>query len=444
MSAVFDLGASPPQAAPGGRQPVQRLDAVTKRYGSVVALADVSIAFWPGEVHAIVGENGAGKSTLINVASGVVVANAGTLLIEERPIERASPSVMRQHGVAVVHQHPALVPDLTVRENIALAGGGGLPGRGEVFSLLEKVASGGMGIDPDDRLASLKIAQWHVVEIAKALRRTPRLLILDEPTEPFGRSEVKRLFALIDDLRRNGTAIVYISHRVGEVLEIADTISVLRDGRHIGTAPRETMTEADIVAKIAGRPMDRLFPEKTARPGVCRLEVKRLSGDGFSDMSVTLRAGEIVGLAGIEGQGQRPFLRAVAGLERVTSGEILCDGERVTLGDRAGALAYGIGFVTDNRHSEGLFPGTPLFENLSAPFLEFARSRRLHRDETRDGLGAGGDVPLLDQSRWDSRGSRTSLRRQSAEGPVRPRIRRAAQGSGDRRADQGRRRRLPL
>ncbi len=163
-----------------------------------------------------------------------------------------------------------------------------------------------MGIHPDDRLSDLTIAQWHVVEIAKAMLLKPRLLILDEPTEPFSRSEVERLFGLLRDRARQGVAIVYISHRLREVLQIADLVTVIRDGRHIATMPRVAVDEADIVAKIAGRTMDRLFPEKTPSPGAVRLSSRSLGGDGFADVSIDLKAGMIVGLAGIEGQGSGP------------------------------------------------------------------------------------------------------------------------------------------
>ena len=356
-------------------QPAMRLEAVTKRYGPVVALSEVSIDLQPGLVHAIVGENGAGKSTLINVASGVVEPNSGRMIFEGVEVTDASPMSMRRRGVAVVHQHPALAPDLTVRENIALGLDGALPSRIDVIAALAEIADDGMSIHPDDRLSDLTIAQWHVVEIAKAMLLRPKVLILDEPTEPFGKGEVERLFALLRARAQHGVAIVYISHRLREVLQIADIVTVLRDGRHIATMPRAAVEEADIVAKIAGRTMDRLFPEKTPVPGPVRLSGSALSGDGFKDVSIDLPAGTIVGLAGIEGQGQRVFIRALAGLGAVTSGDVSCDGRPVPAGDRTAALARGIGFITDDRHAEGLFKSLPISENLTVPVLgEIARN----------------------------------------------------------------------
>ena len=349
--------------------PIMRLDGITKRYGPVIALAEVGVDLMPGVVHAIVGENGAGKSTLINVASGMVAPTSGSILMDGRPVEDITPSAMRRRGIAVVHQHPALAPDLTVRENIALGLDGGLPERPRILVILAEIAKDGMGIDPDDRLSELSIAQWHVVEIAKAMLLNPRILILDEPTEPFGRGEVERLFGLIRSFADKGVAVVYISHRLREVLSIADTVTVLRDGRHIATMPRAAVQEADIVAKIAGRTMDRLFPEKAEKRGPVCLSVRSLSGAGFSDVGLDLPAGFIVGLAGIEGQGQRHFLRTLAGLGKARSGEVLCEGKPLPAYDRVGALRAGIGFITDDRHAEGLFKALPLPENLTVPIL---------------------------------------------------------------------------
>ncbi|MDR3375246.1 MAG: ATP-binding cassette domain-containing protein [Ancalomicrobiaceae bacterium] len=349
--------------------PVMQLQTITKRYGSVTALADVSIEFQPGVVHAIVGENGAGKSTLINVASGVVAPTLGSIRMDGQEIEAGTPATMRRRGIAVVHQHPALAVGLTVRENLALGVDGGLPSRAKVSGILADVAKDGMAIDPDDRLSDLGIAQWHVVEIAKALLLEPKILILDEPTEPFGRGEVERLFGLIRGLAKRGVAVVYISHRLQEVLSIADVVTVLRDGRLIATMPRAAVEEADIIAKIAGRTMDRLFPEKTEVRGPVRLSAKSVSGVGFHNISLDLPAGCIVGLAGIEGHGQRSFLRALAGLETLLGGELRCDGRLLMGYDRYHAVERGIGFITDHRQAEGLFKPLPLSDNLNVLVL---------------------------------------------------------------------------
>ncbi|WP_339762675.1 ATP-binding cassette domain-containing protein [uncultured Hoeflea sp.] len=349
--------------------PVMQLRGITKRYGPVTALDNVSISLVPGEIHAIVGENGAGKSTLINIASGVVRPNGGEIVFAGRVITDTSSAAMRRLGVAVVHQHPALAPDLTVRENIALGLDAGMPGHAAVTAALADIANGGMGIHPDDRLSQLTIAQWHIVEIAKALLLKPKVLILDEPTEPFGKSEVERLFSLLRSCAAQGVAIIYISHRLREVLDIADVVTVIRDGNHVGTMPRANVREDEIIAMIAGRTMDRLFPEKTPCAGPTVLAVENLEGAGFANVSMDLPSGMIIGLAGIEGQGQRAFIRALAGLQPATGGAITCEGRIVPSGDRSQALSRGIGFITDDRHAEGLFKTLSLAENLTVPVL---------------------------------------------------------------------------
>lgn len=358
-----------PRDAQAVLRPVMELRSITKTYGAVTALRDVTLALVPGQIHAIVGENGAGKSTLINVASGVVRANGGEIVFDGTAVADASPAAMRRLGVAVVHQHPALAPDLTVRENIALGLDAGMPDAGAVATALAEIAAGGMSIHPDDRLSELTIAQWHVVEIAKALLLKPRVLILDEPTEPFGKGEVERLFGLLRASAARGVAIVYISHRLQEVLELAAIVTVIRDGRHIGTMPSAEVSEEMVVAMIAGRTMNRLFPEKTPHQGPVVLSADRLSGNGFDSISIDLPAGMIVGLAGIEGQGQRAFLRALAGLQSVSAGSVYCEGKNIESGDRARAVASRIGFITDDRHAEGLFKTLPLSENLTVPIL---------------------------------------------------------------------------
>jgi ribose transport system ATP-binding protein len=379
----------PIQTKAAALAPVMRLEAVTKRYGPVTALDSVSVDLIAGQIHAIVGENGAGKSTLINVASGVVRANGGRIVFEGEELADCTPDSMRRLGVAVVHQHPALAPDLTVRENIALGLDGAMPAREAVVAALAEIAADGMGIHPDDLLSGLTIAQWHVVEIAKAMLLKPKVLILDEPTEPFGKAEVERLFALLRRAAGQGVAIVYISHRLREVLAIADIVTVIRDGAHVGTLPRSAVEEADIVARIAGRTMDRLFPEKTPVAGKVRLSVNSLGGDGFSDVSLDLPAGMIVGLAGIEGQGQRAFLRALAGLQPRTSGTVTSDGVTVPAGDRTRALDHGIGFITDDRHAEGLFKPLSLAENLTVPILgQLTRNGLLSPALERESAGA--------------------------------------------------------
>ena len=346
---------SAPSHEPDRETPVLQLAGIRKTFGAVVALHGIDFAARAGEIHAIVGENGAGKSTLISIAAGILEASAGEIRIAGEAVQNPDVLTMRRHGVSVANQHPALAPDLTVRENFLLV----RPDLedGEVRSLLQRVTTESLAIDPDERVADLILARRHMVEIARALVTRPRILIFDEPTEPFQEEEVAKLFDLIRSLRDEGTAIVYISHRLNEVMHIADRISVLRDGRMIDTRQAAEYTPGEIVTLIAGRPLDQVFPPKPgdSRPSAPVLDVSGLIGPGVHGVDLVLGPGEIVGLTGVEGQGQREFIRCLAGIAPRTSGEIRINGEPFTGDGVSASRAAGFGFVPDDRHSEGLF-----------------------------------------------------------------------------------------
>ncbi|MGD9535648.1 MAG: ATP-binding cassette domain-containing protein [Alphaproteobacteria bacterium] len=353
------------QATPDAA-PVLELRGISKSFGSVRALKEVSVAFAPGEVHAIVGENGAGKSTLIAIAAGVLMADAGEIVRDGARIAEPDPREMRERGLSVAYQHPALAPHLTVLENLQLVAPAlrGADGPAEARRLIAMVATEPLQMDVGWRVSDLSLAQQHVVEIARALATNPRVLFLDEPTEPFQQNDVRKLFDLIKRLRDQGVTIVYVSHRLHEVTELADRISVLRDGELIATRRAAEISMAEIVTAIAGRPLGQIFPPKSAAVGEPLLEIRNLSGPGFDEASLVARAGEIVGLAGIEGQGQREFLRAVVGVGRRRGGEVLVKGRRVSANSPHASRAAGIGFVPDDRHAEGLFLNLPIRENI--------------------------------------------------------------------------------
>ena len=360
--------------------PILELTGIRKSYGAVTALHGVDFDVRPGEVHAIVGENGAGKSTLISIAAGIQKANAGEIRVDGRTVDDPRVRTMRQSGVSVANQHPALAPDLTMRENILLAA----PemNAAELETLLRRVATEALLIDADERIEDLNLAQRHVVEIARALATRPRVVVFDEPTEPFQEAEVARLFALIASLRDDGVAIVYISHRLNEVVQIADRISVLRDGRMIATRPAADYTPGEIVTLIAGRPLDQVFPPKAAgsAAGAAVLEAAGASGPGFHDVGIVLRAGEIVGVTGVEGQGQREFLRSLAGVAPRTAGVVAIKGRRLSADGVAASRTAGIGFVPDDRHREGLFLPMSIRENIGLGiFSRIARSGVIDR-----------------------------------------------------------------
>jgi ribose transport system ATP-binding protein len=349
------------------------LDAVSKFFGPVIALKDVSFSVHAGEVHALVGENGAGKSTLMGVASGALAADLGRVTICGQEV-RGEPDRARELGFAIVRQEPALMPDLTVAENLYL----GVPERCRP-SVASSVAwardllrtwSEDVAIDAQERVASLGPEQRFIVEIVKALAADPKVLVLDEPTEHLLADDVERLFARIRAVTGKGASVVYISHRIREVQQIADRLTVLRDGEGQGTYDARTMDEERIVELIVGGQLDREFPHKagSASGDPVVLAVQGLRGEGFSDVSLTVRRGEIVGLAGISDNGQREFMRALAGIQH-SHGAVELNGRGVSLRNSSAASSAGMRYLTGDRHREGIFAELPVRENFSVRSL---------------------------------------------------------------------------
>jgi ribose transport system permease protein/ribose transport system ATP-binding protein len=355
--------------ATAAQVPVMTLADIRKSFGPVRALKGVDVLIYPGEVHAIVGENGAGKSTLIGIAAGVLRADSGAIYYGGKYLAAPDPRQMREAGVSVVYQHPALAPDLTVLENLQLAAPL-LLGAAEAERLLARIATDELRMPIGKRVAELSLAQRHVVEIARALVTRPKVLFLDEPTEPLQAPDVRKLFDLIGELKGDGVGIVYVSHRLHEVDELADRISVMRDGEIIDNRLADDITSSEIVALIAGRPLGQIFPAKAKSVGPALFSVKGLSGRGFDQVDLVAHAGEIVGLAGIEGEGQREFIRAAAGIDRRSAGDVRVKDANIG-GDSPGAFRRaGIGFVPDDRHAEGVFLNLTLRENFSLGFLD--------------------------------------------------------------------------
>jgi ribose transport system ATP-binding protein len=352
--------------------PVMTLADIRKSFGPVRALKGVDVLIYPGEVHAIVGENGAGKSTLIGVAAGVLRADSGAIYYDGKYVGAPDPRQTREDGVSVVYQHPALAPDLIVLENLQLAAPSlvGAAGAAEAERLIARVATDELRMPINKRVAELSLAQRHVVEIARALVTRPKVLFLDEPTEPLQAGDVRKLFDLIGELKRDGVGIVYVSHRLHEVDELADRISVMRDGEIIDCRLGDEITSSEIVALIAGRPLGQIFPAKATSVGPALFSVKGLSGRGFDQVDLVVHAGEIVGLAGIEGEGQREFIRAAAGIDRRYSGEVRVKDANIGSDSPGAFRRAGIGFVPDDRHAEGVFLNLTLRENFSLGFLE--------------------------------------------------------------------------
>ena len=347
---------------------VLRLRNVVKTFPGVVALKGVTFEVLAGEVHALVGENGAGKSTLMAVAAGSTVPDSGTVEIGGQPLESASPSVAQALGLGIVYQHLSILEDLTVTENMIFAMPASLrPSMSRATAWTrERLAAVGADINPAERVSDLSTATRQLVEIAKALALDAKVLVLDEPTESLTRVESERLFENIRSIRDKGTAVVYISHRLPEVKRVADRITVLRDGETRGTFDAAGISEGEILRLIIGRAVDQVFPGKraTEEEAAPLLEVDSLSGTGFRDVSLSVQPGEVVGLAGIEGNGQRSFLRALAGMS-AARGRMRVDGGVLRLGRPSRMRRAGVIHLPGDRHREGVILALSVRENVA-------------------------------------------------------------------------------
>ena len=384
--------------------PFVALDHVTKRFEAHVALDGVSLAFRTGELHAVVGENGAGKSTLMNILFGLHEPDEGAVLVEGREVRHRRPSDAIAHGIGMVHQHFKLVPSFTVAENLRLAVLPRVRRRLKRDRDIAAAAAGfGLAIDPGAETGALPLAIQQRVEILKALLNEARLLILDEPTTILNPREAEALYAVLRRLARAGHAVVVVTHHLEEVLAHSDRVSVIRHGRLIGSAPTASLDKEQLVQQIVGRAvaLDGRLPGRDAPLGreELRLDAVAVQGTAFSaglrGLGLTLRSGEVVGIAGVEGNGQRELFEVLSGLRRPDSGIVHVAG---------GGAA--VGLVPEDRHTEGLVLDLPVSLNLlldrldRAPFARFGRlSHRAIADRARamadtyDVRSAGLDLP---------------------------------------------------
>lgn len=348
-------------------QPTIRLTDVSKRFGRLVALSDVSVEFYPGEVHAVLGENGAGKSTLMNIISGVLQPNVGGVEFEGQDVSPLSPESAAQLGIAISYQHPAILDDLSVFENLRV----GLPnaifaGRPARKVAQEILASVDLEIPLDTRCDTLTVAQKQLLEIAKALAEKPKLLILDEPTASLDQDSTDMLFTRVREVVKEGTAVIYITHRLAELRQIAHRVTVLRDGKMQGVGLVDELSDEDLLRMIVGRRLGSTFPPKAGTvEGEANLRVRSLSGRGFRDVSFEAMPGEIVGIAGVAGNGQADLVRVLAGL-RAFTGEIHLEGRSLTHRTLLEEVAY----MPSDRHAEGLAGTLTIRENAALASLE--------------------------------------------------------------------------
>jgi rhamnose transport system ATP-binding protein len=349
---------------------------VTKAYAGVQALRHVSFDLRRGEVHALVGENGAGKSTLIKIMTGAVQADSGTVSVSGQRVAHMTPALARALGIAAIYQQPALFPDLTVAENIALAleQGGGWRRidwsrrRRHAADLLQRV---GAAIDPDRLCDSLSMPEQQIVEIAKAIGADAKVVIMDEPTAALTDREVDSLFAVVARLREHGAGVIYISHRLEEVFTLADRITVLRDGETVATEPASAFTRQSLIGMMIGRELSAVFPKRPVPLGDVALEVRQVRNRaaGLRDISFTVRRGEILGVAGLVGSGRTQLAETLFGLTPTDEGEIRRDGRAVTIDSPAAAIAAGIGYVPEDRRQHGVVLEMSVTANASLASL---------------------------------------------------------------------------
>jgi rhamnose transport system ATP-binding protein len=347
------------------------LDKATKSFGAVTALADGSISLYPGEAHALLGENGAGKSTLVKVLGGVYRADSGALTIDGEPVDFGGPADAQAAGVSIIYQEPSLFPDLTVAENIFMGrqpvgSGRRIDRRAMDREAREIFGRLGVLLDPGRPARGLSVADQQIVEIAKALSVNARVLVMDEPTAALTTVEVLRLFDVIKTLRSHGAAVLFISHRLEEVFACCQRVTIMRDGRFVRSAPIEELTIDDIIRSMVGRDLDQLFPKSETAPGEVVLEVSELSSEGvFADISFTVRAGEIVALAGLVGAGRSEVARAVFGIDRRTSGTVRLNGKELPNGNPRAAMAAGMALVPEDRRNQGLVMDLGIDQNVA-------------------------------------------------------------------------------
>jgi ABC-type sugar transport system ATPase subunit len=361
---------------PLSSNPILRANSITKSFAGVQALKGVSLDLFGGEVHALIGENGAGKSTLIKIITGAIAADSGSLEVFGQLLLHNSPSVSRSLGIAAIYQQPSIFPQLTVAENIALALENGSSGwkvdwQARYSCARELIERLGTSIDPRRLASTLSMAEQQVIEIAKAIGAEARILLMDEPTALLSDREVSNLFRLIDRLKNDGVGILYISHRLEEILSIADRITVLRDGESIDCRKADQVDRAELIHLMVGRSIASIYPKREVPLGDVAMEVRNLQNHsaGLHSISFSVRSGEIFGLAGLVGSGRTELAEALFGLKPCSS-QILLQGERIEISSPSDAINLGIGYLPEDRRQHGLILEMGVAMNMSLASLK--------------------------------------------------------------------------
>ena len=340
------------------RKPILSLKDIMKIYPGVVALNKVSIDFYPGEVHALIGENGAGKSTFIKTITGAHAPDGGTVTLNGETYSAMTPALARKHGVECIYQEFNLIDVLSAAENICYGERyGKLVNQKKMRAIAQEIFDDfGVDINPDTLVRDLTPGHMQIVEIAKAVSKNARILILDEPTAPLSVAEVEILFRIVRKLKDDGVAIIFISHRLDEVFELTDRISILRDGEYITTLNTRETNRAELIKHMVGREMSATFPPRHAEIGEVALELKHLSGNGVRDISFKARKGEVLGISGLVGAGRTEIMKVVYGAEKRQYGEVWVNGELADIRSPHDAMhKYGVCLIPEDRKREGCF-----------------------------------------------------------------------------------------
>lgn len=393
----MQMQALPAQADPSDMPPVLALDGVTKTFPGVRALSDVSLNLYPGEVTALVGENGAGKSTVVKILTGIYQPDGGTIRVDGAAARFPTAQDAAAAGITAIHQETVLFDELSVAENIFLGhaprGRFGLIDTARMMSAARDILHGiGAEIDPSVRLRDLGIANKHLVAIARALSIDARVVIMDEPTAALSHKEIEELYELVEKLKGQGKAILFISHKFDEIFRIADRYTVFRDGQFVGAGRIAEVSEGDLVKMMVGRPVDQIFPSRSHQAGDGVLQVVGYCHPTeFDDIGFTLRKGEILGFYGLVGAGRSEFMQALFGITAPSKGVTKIDGKVRVIRSPADAVANGIVYVPEDRGKQGAITALPIFQNVTLPsltrtsrngFLRLAEEFRLARDYT--------------------------------------------------------------
>jgi ribose transport system ATP-binding protein len=352
---------------------VLSLKNITKKYPGVLALDNVSLDFLEGEVHALLGENGAGKSTLIKAVAGAINIDGGIIHVGGQDYQHMTPHLSRSMGIEVIYQEFNLVETMSAAENIFLGDRvspsplvdyGAMRSKArELFDLFN------VDIDPNTLVRELSSAKKQIVEIAKAVSKNVKLLIMDEPSAPLSVTEVEHMFEIINRLKQKGVTIIYISHRLEEVFRISDRVSVMRDGQYVATKMTKDTNRKELIGLMVGRELKETYPARSNPPGEIALEVKNLTGNGDHDISFSVRKGEILGISGLVGAGRTELAMLLFGAAPIESGEIWVDGQPVKIRSSLDAIQHGMGLLTEDRKGKGLFLEMGVGWNISFPIV---------------------------------------------------------------------------